>query len=87
MPFPRFTVRTILAVTTALAVFFLLVGAGYRGQAWATGAAIGAVSLCVAAVVQAACFVVVWCFARLFAAGPRGAVRRDRDSAPGEATT
>ena len=86
MLFPRFTLRTILAVTTAAAVFFLLVGTGYRGQQWAWGAAIGVLSLVVVAFVHAACFGIVWCFARLAARGPNGP-RHDRaTAAPLEAT-
>jgi hypothetical protein len=65
MLLPRFNLRTILAVTTAAAVFFLLVGTGIRGQAWAWGAAIGILSLGVTALVHAACFGIVWCFAQL----------------------
>ncbi len=68
MLFPRFTLRTILAVMTACAVFFLLVGTGFRGQEWAWGAAIGILSLGVVALVHAACFGIVWCFAQLSAA-------------------
>lgn len=64
MLFPRFTLRTILAVMTASAVFFLLVGTGYRGHPWAWGSVIGIVSLGVTALVHAACFGIVWCFAR-----------------------
>ncbi len=77
MLLPRFTLRTILAITTAAAVFFLLVGTGFRGQAWAWGAAIGILSLGVAALVHAACFGIVWCFARLSAAGSSDS-RRDQ---------
>lgn len=65
MYLPRFTLRTILAVTTVAAVFFVLVGAGFRGQQWAWGAAIGVVSLAVVAIVHASAFGIVWCFARI----------------------
>lgn len=65
MSLPRFTLRTILAVTTVAAVFFVLLGAGLRGQQWAWGAAIGVVSLAAVAIVHAAAFGVVWCFARV----------------------
>jgi hypothetical protein len=67
MILPRFNLRTILAITTAAAVFFLLIRTGIRGQAWAWGAAIGILSLGVTALVHAACFGIVWCFARLSA--------------------
>ena len=86
MLFPRFTLRTILAVTTMAAVFFLLVGTGYRGQQWAWGAAIGIFSLGVVAIVHAACFGVVWCVAQLASARSNSS-RRQRDSAAVEATT
>jgi hypothetical protein len=86
MLFPRFTLRTILAVTTAAAVFFLLVGTGYRGQQWAWGAAIGVMSLGVAALVHAACFGIVWCFAQLSTARANGPRHDKRESAKQEAT-
>lgn len=62
---PRFTIRAILAVTTILAVFFLMIGAGTRGQDWAWGATIGIVSVGASLLIQAALFTIVWCFARL----------------------
>jgi hypothetical protein len=64
---PRFTIRTILAVTTGCAVFFLVVGTAFRGQNWAWGVAFGVLSLAVTALVHAACFGMVWLFAELFA--------------------
>lgn len=65
MLLPRFTLRTILVAITASALFFVLIGAGYRGQMWAWGAAIGVASLAVTLVVQAALFGFVWSCARL----------------------
>jgi hypothetical protein len=68
MLLPRYTIRTILAVTTLCAVVFLLVGTAYRGQTWAWGATIGVLSLAVTALVHAVhsvCFGIVWCFAQL----------------------
>lgn len=62
---PRFTLRTILFATTLVAIFFVFVGAGARGQNWAWGAAIGIGSIVVSLLVQSALFLVVWCFARL----------------------
>lgn len=76
MFFPRFTLRTALAVTTLAALFFVLVGAGYRGQQWAWGAAIGVLSLAVVALVHASAFCVAWCFARV-------ATRRSTSIQPG----
>jgi hypothetical protein len=70
MLLPRFTLRTFLALTTACALFFVLVGAGYRGQAWAWGAAIGIASLAMSLLVQAVLFGLVWCSARLSTARP-----------------
>lgn len=66
---PRFTLRTILALTTVLALFFVLVGAGARGQLWAQGATIGVVSIALSFVAQAALFGFVWCIARLSSGG------------------
>jgi type VI protein secretion system component VasK len=85
MLFPRFTLRMILGVTTACAVFFLLVGTGYRGQAWAWGAAIGILSLGVVALVHAACFGIVWCFAQLSAAREPRTYGHERVAAEQEA--
>lgn len=65
MLIPRFTLRTILVITTVCAGLFLLLGMAARGEMWAWGAAIGVLSLGVAAVVHAACFGIVWCFSRL----------------------
>jgi hypothetical protein len=65
MLIPRFTLRTILVITTVCAGLFLLLGMAARGEMWAWGAAIGVLSLVVAAVVHAACFGIVWCFSRL----------------------
>lgn len=73
MLLPRFTLRTFLAAMTACAVFFLLVGAGYRGQPWAWGAAIGIASLALTMFVQAALFGLVWCCARLSTKSPSSA--------------
>ena len=88
MLFPRFTLRTILAVTTVAAVFFLLVGTGYRGQQWAWAAAIGIGSLGLTVVVQVICFVIVEsiakCVARLINSRDQ---RTPRNSAELEATT
>ncbi len=70
---PRFTLRTFLIATTVCALFFVLVGAGYRGQAWAWGAVIGIASVAVTLVVQAVLFGLVWCCARLSTARPANA--------------
>jgi hypothetical protein len=65
MLFPRFTIRAILAIMAVCAVLFLLVGTAYRGQTWAWAATIGVFSLAVTALVHAACFGIVWCFAQM----------------------
>jgi hypothetical protein len=74
MLLPRFTLRTILAAITVSALFFVLIGAGYRGQLWAWGAAIGVVSLEVTLIVQAALFCLVRSCARLSKAQTDSAV-------------
>lgn len=83
---PRFTLRTFLAITTVLALFFVLVGGGTRGQFWAWGAAIGFASLALSLLVQAALFGFVWCVARRVATGShrQGAALTptDREAAP-----
>jgi hypothetical protein len=81
---PRFTLRTILAITTAMALFFVLVGAGARGQVWAVGAAIGVGSIALSFVVQAALFALVWCVARLSTVGAitKPPVSSDREAVP-----
>jgi hypothetical protein len=62
---PRFSIRTVLFVTTLFALLFVMIGLGVRGHVWAWGFAIGVASLAVTALVHAACFGVVWWFARL----------------------
>ena len=62
---PRFSIRTVLFVTTLFALLFVVVGVGYRGQLWAWGVVIGLASLAVTALVHAAFFGVVWCFSRI----------------------
>jgi hypothetical protein len=85
MLFPRFTLRAFLAVITIAALFFLLVGTGYRGNPWAWGAAIGILSLALVALVHATFFAVVWCFAQLSTARSHGS-SSPRQAADVEAT-
>ena len=91
MLLPRFTLRTILAVTTVAAVFFLLVGTGYRGQQWAWAAAIGIGSLGLTMLVQVSCFLVVKslakCVAWLTNSRAQQTPHTPRNSAELEATT
>ena len=86
MQLPRFTLRTILAVITVAALFFLLMGTGYRGHLWAWGAVIGILSLGLTAVVHPACFAVVWCFAQLSTARAEVSHRDRQSSTDVEAT-
>lgn len=67
MIFPRFSIRTLLAITALAAVLFVVLGLAFRGQswAWALGLAIGVVSIGVTAVVHAAWFALASLFARL----------------------
>jgi hypothetical protein len=69
MLLPRFTIRTLLGLTTLCAVLFLVLGLAFRGQswAWAWGLSIGVASIAVTALVHAAWFGLVSLFARLFA--------------------
>jgi hypothetical protein len=62
---PRFTIRTAFAVVTGCAFLFLVAGMAYRGQTWAWGVTIGAVSLLISALVHAAWFGIVWLFTQL----------------------
>jgi hypothetical protein len=67
MVFPRFTIRTLLAITAGCAVLFLVLGLAFRGQslAWAWGLSIGVISIAATALVHAAWYVLVSMFARL----------------------
>ena len=59
---PQFSVRWLLGVTAAVAVFFSIVALGARGQAWAAAVAMAVLSLVVAMLVYAVGFGVVWLF-------------------------
>lgn len=65
MLFPRFTIRTALAIVTGCAVVFLIMGMAYRGEKWAWGVTIGVISLLVTALVHGAWFSIVWLFAQV----------------------
>jgi hypothetical protein len=69
--FPRFSIRTLLGVSTLCAVAFLIAGMAYRGHVWAWGITLGLASLIVTALVHAAWFGVVWLFAQLPSARAR----------------
>jgi hypothetical protein len=64
MMLPRFTIRTLLAILTASAVVFVMVGTAFRGQYWAWGVTIGIISCIVTALSHAAWFGIIWFFAR-----------------------
>jgi hypothetical protein len=67
---PRFTIRTILAVTTGLALVFVMLGTALRGHNWGWGVAIGVLSLAVTALVHAGCFGLVWMYAQMSSPPP-----------------
>ena len=60
---PRYSIRTILLVTAGFSIFFLIVGLGIRGHAWAGAIAVGIGSLVFVAIVHAAFFSLCWAFA------------------------
>ncbi len=67
MVVPRFTIRTLLAVTALCAVAFLLLGLAFRGQslAWAGGLLVAVISVAVTLVMHAVWYGVAALFARL----------------------
>lgn len=68
MLLPRFTIRTILGITTICAVFCLVLALAARGQQWAVGVSIGVLSIVVTAAVHATLYWLVRLLAR--ALGP-----------------
>jgi hypothetical protein len=62
---PRFSIRTLLVMISGGAVVFLVAGMAVRGQLWAWGVTIAALSVAVAAVAHGAWFGLVWLFAQL----------------------
>jgi hypothetical protein len=65
MLLPRFSIRTTLAMITAAAMVFVIVGMAYRGQNWAWGVTIAVISLGIIAIVHAAWFGLAWMFAQM----------------------
>jgi hypothetical protein len=63
MLLPRFTLRTLLAILTAVAVLSLLAGQALGGRAWALGVTVAVVSVPLALVVHAAFFSMAISFA------------------------
>jgi len=62
MLIPQFSIRVLLAVTTACAVVFSIVGLAVRGSAWATAVSVGIGSLAILVLVSGVLFAVVWLF-------------------------
>ncbi|MEX0938929.1 MAG: hypothetical protein WDZ59_13790 [Pirellulales bacterium] len=84
MLIPRFSIRFMLLVTTALAGVFLVAGFAYRGHMWALCVVAGVVSVAVAMLVYAGVFGLIWVATGRFAAerGTGGGIRRaDRPTA------
>lgn len=82
---PRFTIRTLLVTMAVSAMLFVVIGVGFRGQAWAWGFTIGILSLGLTTLVHAACFGFVWCFARVFGMTSSDATRSVNALSPPEA--
>ncbi|MFO0897641.1 MAG: hypothetical protein U0836_09500 [Pirellulales bacterium] len=57
---PRYSLRQILAITTALGFVFLIASYGVRGASWAGGIALGLLSVLAALLVYGAFFALVW---------------------------
>jgi hypothetical protein len=63
---PRFNLRTLLAILTASAVVFVMVGTAFRGQYWAWGVTIAIISCIITALSHAAWFGIVSFIARMY---------------------
>jgi hypothetical protein len=66
MLLPRFTIRTLLAILTASAVVFVMVGTAFRGQYWAWGVTIAIISCIITALSHVTWFGIVSYFVRVF---------------------
>ena len=62
MLIPQFSLRWLLAVTTACAVAFSVFGLALRGSPWAQGVSIAIVALAVVLLVHAFLFTLLWVF-------------------------
>jgi len=60
MLIPRFSIRWLLAMTTACAVFFAIVASAVRGQIWAVAISVSVASLAVAFLLYAIFFLFAW---------------------------
>ncbi|HUY31985.1 MAG TPA: hypothetical protein VMV69_04330 [Pirellulales bacterium] len=76
MLIPQFSLRWVLAVTAACAVFSLILASALRGSPWAIALSVGVASLVVMLAFHGAVFFGVWLFSLLVpdrrAAGPGG---------------
>jgi hypothetical protein len=65
MFFPRFSTRTLLALMGVAAAAFFVLGMAYQGYVWAAAASVVILATCVAAVVHAMLFALVWLLSQL----------------------
>ena len=67
---PRFSTRTLLAISTGCALAFVIAGTAYRGHPWAWAFTIGLMSLGITALFHAAWFGIMTLLAQLVSAAP-----------------
>lgn len=60
MLMPKFSIRWILALFTVLAVFFSIIAAAVRGQAWAIAFSVASAGMVVMFLVHAIVYLVAW---------------------------
>jgi hypothetical protein len=60
MFFPRFTTRSLLALTGIAAAGFFVLGMAVEGYVWAGAASVVIVATCIAAAIHATLFALVW---------------------------
>lgn len=65
MLLPRFSIRTLLAILTGVAVLSLFAGQAWGGRAWALGLTVAVISVPAALVVHAVFFALGSAFSRL----------------------
>jgi hypothetical protein len=65
MLLPRFSIRTLLAILTGVAVLSLFAGQAWGGRAWALGLTVAVLSVPVALMIHAAFFALGSAFTRL----------------------
>jgi hypothetical protein len=69
MLIPRFSLRSILSVVTALCFFFLVLSAANRGQTWAIAVSIAVGTGIAMLLIYAALFLLAWLLAWVTGAG------------------